>query len=54
MIDTAGLEEAAPESLGGRMRAQTEAAVEQADAILFLIDSRAGATPLAPPQLRWA
>ena len=45
-IDTAGLEEAAPESLGGRMLAQTEAAIKQADAIFFLVDARAGATPV--------
>src|SRR5712691_7087155 len=45
VIDTAGLEEAAPESLTGRMQEQTEAAIAAADAILFLIDARAGATP---------
>ncbi|MBZ0226835.1 MAG: ribosome biogenesis GTPase Der [Bauldia sp.] len=45
-IDTAGLDEAAPESLAGRMRAQTEAAVRAADLSLFLIDARAGITPL--------
>ena len=44
-IDTAGLEEATPESLSGRMLAQTEAAIRQADAIFFLVDARAGATP---------
>ncbi len=46
VIDTAGLEEAAPESLSGRMWAQTEAAIAQADAILFMIDARVGATPV--------
>ena len=45
VIDTAGLEEGAEASLIGRMRRQTEAAVEQADAILFMIDARAGLTP---------
>jgi GTP-binding protein len=45
IIDTAGLEEAAPESLSGRMQAQTEAAVANSDAIFFLMDARAGATP---------
>jgi GTP-binding protein len=45
-IDTAGLEEAAPESLIGRMQEQTEAAISAADAVLFLIDARAGATPV--------
>jgi GTPase len=45
VIDTAGLEEGGEASLEGRMRAQTEAAIEQADAILFLIDARTGVTP---------
>ncbi len=44
-IDTAGLEEAAPETLAGRMMAQTERALEEADAALLLIDGRAGVTP---------
>ena len=43
-IDTAGLEEAAPETLAGRMMAQTERALEEADAALLLIDGRAGVT----------
>jgi len=45
VIDTAGLEQSAPESLPGRMRAQTEAAIEQADAVFFMIDARAGPLP---------
>ena len=45
LIDTAGLEEAAPESLYGRMRASSELAVAQADLVLFCIDVRAGITP---------
>ena len=44
-IDTAGLEEAAPETMAGRMMAQTERALEEADAALLLIDGRAGVTP---------
>jgi GTP-binding protein len=44
-IDTAGLEEAAPESLTGRMRAQTETAIASADAVMFLMDARAGVGP---------
>jgi GTPase len=44
-IDTAGLEEAAAESLSGRMVAQTRRAVADADAVLFLIDARAGLAP---------
>jgi GTPase len=45
IIDTAGLETGAPATLAGRMRAQTEAAVTDADAILFMIDARAGIMP---------
>jgi GTPase len=45
-VDTAGLDEAAPDSLSGRMRAQTETAISQADAIFFMIDARAGPTPV--------
>jgi GTP-binding protein len=44
-IDTAGIEEAAPESLTGRMRAQTETAIASADAVMFLMDARAGVMP---------
>lgn len=46
VIDTAGLEEAAPSSLSGRMQAQTEAAIQQADAIFFVVDARTGLTPV--------
>ena len=46
VIDTAGLEEVTDESLEGRMRQQTEVAVEEADVALMLIDARAGVTPL--------
>jgi GTP-binding protein len=45
VIDTAGLEESRPDTLSGRMRTQTEAAIDSADAILFLVDARAGITP---------
>jgi GTPase len=45
VIDTAGLEDAERDSLSARMQAHTAAAIAQADAILFLIDARAGATP---------
>ena len=44
VVDTAGLEEGDPETLAGRMRAQTETALTDCDAILFLIDARAGIT----------
>ncbi len=46
VIDTAGLDEAAPDSLGARMRTQTEAAIAAADAVFFVIDARAGSTPI--------
>ncbi len=46
VIDTAGLEEAAAGSLTDRMRQQTEAALDEADVCLFLIDGRAGLTPM--------
>jgi len=45
LIDTAGLEESDPESLYGRMRASSEAAVKMADLVLFVVDARAGVTP---------
>jgi GTP-binding protein len=45
VIDTAGLEDADRATLSGRMQAQTAAAMSQADAVLFLVDVRAGVTP---------
>ncbi|WP_203069800.1 ribosome biogenesis GTPase Der [Falsiroseomonas ponticola] len=44
LIDTAGLEEAAPETLAGRMTASSDAALRQADLVLFVIDARTGLT----------
>ncbi|ADZ70841.1 ribosome biogenesis GTPase Der [Polymorphum gilvum] len=46
VIDTAGLEDADATSLEGRMRAQTEEAIAEADVVLFVIDARSGVTPL--------
>jgi len=46
LIDTAGFEDVADESLEARMRAQTEIAVEEADVSLFIYDAREGVTPL--------
>ena len=46
VIDTAGLDDADDATLEGRMRAQTVAAIEQSDVCLFLIDARAGVTPI--------
>lgn len=45
VIDTAGLEDAERESLSARMQAQTATAMAQSDAVLFVVDARAGATP---------
>jgi GTP-binding protein len=53
VIDTAGYEDEEAATLPGRMRAQTEAAVRGADAALFLIDARAGVTPLDAEIARW-
>ncbi|ADG10782.1 ribosome biogenesis GTPase Der [Caulobacter segnis] len=46
LIDTAGFEDVADESLEARMRAQTELAIEEADLSLFIYDAREGVTPL--------
>src|SRR3978361_533118 len=44
LIDTAGLEEAAPETLAGRMRAGSASAVAQADLVLVVLDARVRVT----------
>ncbi|UJW74378.1 ribosome biogenesis GTPase Der [Rhizobium sp. SL42] len=46
IIDTAGLEETGPDTLEGRMRAQTEMAIDDADLTLFVVDAKYGLTPL--------
>ncbi len=53
VMDTAGFEDEDPKSLPGRMRAQTEAAVRDADVALFLIDAREGLTGLDVEIGRW-
>src|SRR4029453_1419091 len=53
IIHPAGFGDEDPETLPGRMRAQTVAAVREADAALFLIDARAGITPLDEEIARW-
>jgi GTPase len=45
IIDTAGLDEGAKGSLTARMQEQTETAIGLADALMFVIDARAGLTP---------
>jgi GTP-binding protein len=53
VIDTAGFEDGDPVTLPGRMRQQTEAAVRDADAALFMIDAREGLVPLDEEIGRW-
>jgi len=45
VIDTAGLDEGARGSLASRMREQTEMAIASSDALLFMVDARAGVIP---------
>ncbi|GGK22766.1 ribosome biogenesis GTPase Der [Salinarimonas ramus] len=49
IVDTAGLEEADPDSLAGRMRAQTERAIGDAHVIVFVMDARTGVLPADKP-----
>jgi GTPase len=53
IIDTAGFETDDPATLPGRMRVQTQAAIRDADAALFIVDARAGLTPLDEEIARW-
>lgn len=53
VVDTAGWEDEEPETLPGRMRAQTEVSLLGADAALFVIDARAGINPLDEEIGRW-
>jgi len=46
LIDTAGYEDVTDGSLESRMREQTEAALEDGDLILFMVDAREGVTSL--------
>jgi GTPase len=46
ILDTAGLEDRFDGSLEARMRVQTEQAIAQADAVLFVTDGRDGITPM--------
>lgn len=46
VLDTAGLEDRFDGSMEARMRTQTEAAIKQSDAVLFVIDGREGVTPI--------
>ena len=53
LIDTAGLEESAPETLYGRMRASSEAALEMADVAVFVVDVRTGITAADRAFAQW-
>ena len=53
IVDTAGWEDEDDETLPGRMRAQTEASLLTADVALFVVDARAGLTPLDEEIGRW-
>ena len=53
LVDTAGFEDEDAQTLPGRMRAQTQAAVDLADVALFVIDARAGIVPLDEEIARW-
>jgi GTP-binding protein len=53
LVDTAGLEESAPDSLAGRMHASSATAVGQADLVVFVIDARAGLTPADRHFAQW-
>lgn len=53
LVDTAGLEEAAPDTLFGRMRASSEQGIAQADLVVFCVDARAGITPADAHFANW-
>jgi len=46
IVDTAGLDDVDDKSLEGRMRQQSEIAIDEAQVILFVIDARAGVMPM--------
>lgn len=53
VVDTAGWEDEDDASLPGRMRKQTEVSIDDADAAMFVIDARAGITPMDEEIARW-
>ncbi len=53
LVDTAGLEESAPESLAGRMREGAAVATTAADLVVFVVDARAGVTPADRHFAQW-
>lgn len=46
VIDTAGLEQSAKDTLAARMTAHSMLAIEEANVVLFVVDGRAGITPV--------
>ncbi|HLY88925.1 MAG TPA: ribosome biogenesis GTPase Der [Acetobacteraceae bacterium] len=53
LVDTAGLEEAPPESLAGRLREGAGVATATADLVVFVVDARAGVTPADRHFAQW-
>ena len=53
LVDTAGLEEAAPETLAGRMREGAGVATTAADLVVFVVDARLGVTPADRHFAQW-
>lgn len=53
VIDTAGLEESFDDTIQGRMRQQTERALEKADFAFLVVDARTGLTPMDKHFAMW-
>ncbi len=53
LVDTAGLDEAPPDTVAGRMHASSATAVSGADLVVFVIDARAGLTPADRHFAQW-
>ncbi len=53
VIDTAGLEEKFDDSMEARMRRQTEQALGISDVVIFVVDGRAGLTPIDHHFAQW-
>ena len=53
LVDTAGLEEAPPESLASRMREGASVATGSAELVLFVLDARTGVTPADRHFAQW-
>ncbi|MCI5851387.1 MAG: ribosome biogenesis GTPase Der [Sutterellaceae bacterium] len=45
VIDTGGFEPVRPEGIVGQMASQAELAIEESDAVIFVVDARTGVTP---------